>query len=279
MLQDAGWASYLVARRAALASCIDPHAAASTAHAARRLATYLGFAPDEARRHARRSHLFAADAAFHDQLLGSGRIDVIRALIDRTDTGALPASASGTVAVSLHYGPATSILPLCLARASRNGRIAAFAVIQNSHRVAAVMLPPGRQAELTTHGFPLIDLDIARLGELGALRRARAILRAGGTVLIFADGQLPRPGTKRTIACRLGRGNLALANGAAWLARSAGAPLLPLLVRPMRDAHRVEALPCVPPEHAEATYQALIDAAIPSDPAPWSRWCAGAPHF
>ncbi|HEY4922043.1 MAG TPA: hypothetical protein VII40_18210 [Xanthobacteraceae bacterium] len=279
MLQDAGWASYLAARRAALASCADADPA-SIGRAEQRLAAYLGLAPQDARRQARRNHLLAADAAFHDQLLGSGRIDILRTLIDQgARVPALPRTAGGSVAISLHYGPATSILPLCLARASRTGQIAAFAVIQNSHRDPAVMLSPQRQAELSAHGFPLIDLDIARLGEVGALRRALAILRAGGTALIFVDGQLPPADAKRTIACRLGRGALALADGAAWLARSANVPLLPLLVRPRHDIHGVEAMPAARAEDAARAYQALIDLAMPSDPAPWSRWAASAEHF
>ncbi len=280
MLQDAGWASYLSARRAALASGIGRDCAAAIRRAERRLAAHLGIAPDEASRHARRSLLYAADAAFHDQLLGSGRIDVLRALVDRTAADPLPAvAAGGAVAVSLHHGPATSLLPLCLARARHDGCIPGFAVIQNSRRNAAVMLSPQRLTDLSASGFPLIDLDIARLGEIGALRGALSVLNAGGVVLIFADGQLPRHEEKRTVACRLGRGTLALAGGAAWLARSAGVPLLPLLVRPTHDIHRVVALPPVSADDAAHAYQALIDAVLRSDPAPWSRWCANAEHF
>ncbi len=281
MLQDAGWASYLFARRAALSCCADPDAAVgSIGRAEGRLRTYLGIEPNEARRQARRCLLYAGDAAFHDQLLATGRIDILHTLVEKAGADALPCVRSGgTVAVSLHYGPATSILPLCLARASRRGLMPAFAVIQNSRGNPAVMLSPERQVELAASGFPLVDLDIARLGEIGALRRSLAILSAGGTVLIFADGQMPRPAAKRTVACRLGRGALALADGAPWLARSAGVPLLPFLVRPTGEGHRLVSFPVVRPENAAGAYQALIDAATDVDPAPWSRWCCSADHF
>jgi hypothetical protein len=279
MSQDVDWASYLGARRAALSCCADPDAG-TIGRAERRLRTHLGMGPDEAHRAARRCFLYAGDAAFHDQLLASGRFDILHRVAEMTPADPLGGvGMGGTVAVSLHYGPATSILPLWLARASHDGLMPAFGVIQNSRSNPSVMLPPERQAALAKNGFPLVDLDIARLGEIGALRSALAILNTGGTVLIFADGQLPTASAKRTVACRLGDGALALAHGAQWLARSAGAALLPLLVRPTRESHRVVSLPAMRPENAAGAYQALIDAAMGFDPAPWSRWCCSAEHF
>jgi hypothetical protein len=279
MLRDTGWASYLSARRAALSCRADPDLAGSIVRAERRLTTYLGLTPEDALLQARRCALFAADAAFHDQLLTSGCIDVLRTLVARTAADPHVRTRShGTLVVSLHYGPATSIVPLCLADAGRRGH-STFAVVQNSRSNRAVVLPPARQAALAAAGFPILDLDIARLGEIGVLRRALAVLGAGGTVLIFADGQLPRPDVRRTVACRLGGGHIALPRGAEWLARSAGVPLLPLIVRAERDVHRLVSLPEVPPQAASAAYQALINAAVDVDPAPWSRWCCGADHF
>jgi hypothetical protein len=278
MLHDTGWASYLDARRAALGCCAGADAMALGA-AERRLQTYLGMDAGEARRQARRCALFASDAAFHDQLVASGRIDVLRTAIEEVAMEPHVIPPGGAVAVSLHYGPATSILPLCLAKANRAAGKPPLAVIQNSHRNPAVMLPTRRTAELAERGFPMIDLDITRLGEIGALRRALATLSEGGMVLIFADGQLPGPNARRSIACRLGAGPLSLAHGAAWLAQTAGVHLLPFLVRPTRDGHRVEALPRERAEDAPRAYQALIDAVATFDPAPWSRWCCGAEHF
>lgn len=280
MLHDTGWASYLSARRAALSCRADPDCAGSIGRAERRLTTYLALPPEDALHQARRCALFAADAAFHDQLLTSGRIDILHTLVAKTAMDPHTwARSSGTLAVGLHYGPATSILPLCLAGASRRGLFPTFAVVQNSRSNPAVVLSPARQVELDASGFPILDLDIARLGEIGVLRRTLAVLRAGGTVLIFADGQLPWPCARRAVACRVGRGQLALPRGAEWLARSAGVPLLPLILRPDRDAHRLVTLPEVRPDEASAAYQALIDAAIGLDPAPWSRWCCSADHF
>ncbi len=163
--------------------------------------------------------------------------------------------------------------------ASRSGTTRQVAVIQNSRRNPSVMLSPERHAKLTECGFPFADLDLARLGELAAMRRALAILRDGGIVLIFADGQLPRPGAKRTVTCRLGAGALVLPQGAEWLARSADVPLLPLLLRPERDGHRLQCLNTCAPAQAQDALQALIDTAMDFDPAPWSRWCCSANHF
>src|ERR1700692_741486 len=100
--------------------------------------------------------------------------------------------------------------------ASRSGMIPQVAVIQNSRRNPHVMLSAERHAKLADCGFPFADLDLARLGEVAAMRRALAILRDGGIVLIFADGQLPRASAKRTLTCRLGRGSFALPQGADW---------------------------------------------------------------
>ena len=283
MLSDTVWTSYLRARQTALQSCADPAVAAtSIGRAETRLQAYLGMGPGQAGAHARRSFLYSVDAAFHDQLLASGSADLLRAIVERTNVVDLPLAREetrGALAVTLHYGPATSILPLWLAMASRRGAIRQVAIIQNSQRNPNVMLSADRHAALFGCGFPFDDLDIARLGEVAALRRALTILRAGGIVLIFADGQLPRPGAKRTVTCRLGAGTVVLPQGAEWLARSADVPLLPLLLRPDRDGHRLQCLNTRAPGQAPGALQALIDAAMEFDPAPWSRWCCSADHF
>ena len=283
MLLDSTWTSYLAARQTALRSCAAPAVAAtSIGRAETRLQAYLGMGHEQAGTQARRSFLYSADAAFHDQLLASGSADLLRAIVERTDADGFPpvrSGSGGALAVTLHYGPATSILPLWLAMAARRGAIPQVAIIQNSRRNPNVMLSAQRHAALSGCGFPFADLDIARLGEVVALRRALTILRAGGTVLIFADGQLPRPGAKRTVTCRLGAGSLVLPQGAEWLARSAEVPLLPLLLRPDRDGHLLQCLNACAPGQAQGALQALIDAAMEFDPAPWSRWCCSADHF
>jgi hypothetical protein len=190
-----------------------------------------------------------------------------------------PSEGRGALAITLHYGPSTSILPLWLAQACRRGTIAEFGVIENSRRNPSVMLSPARQAELGGHGFPFADLDIATLGELGVMRRALAILRRGGMVLIFADGQLPREPGKRALNCRLGRRPLSLPQGAKWLAQTADVPLLPLLLEPQLDGHRITALGPFRPAQAQSAVQALLDTAMAAAPAPWWRWCCSASHF
>jgi hypothetical protein len=283
MLQIPAWTSYLLARGTALAGCASAaDAAASISRAERRLREYLGMEPEPARAEARRSFLYSGDAAFHDQLLASGSTNLLREIVERTDADEpafAPGPARGGVLVTLHYGLATSILPLWLAMASRRGTIGPFAVIQNSQRNPNVMLSAERLARLTDCGFPFADLDLARLGEMGALRRALEILRRGGRVLIFADGQLPRKDAKHALTCRIGRGSLALPRGAEWLARGAQVPLLPLLLAPQGDGNRMVSLDARAPGDAHGALQSLIDRAMELDPAPWSRWCCSADHF
>jgi hypothetical protein len=283
MLQIPAWTSYQLARGTALAGCASAgDAAASIGRAESRLQEYLGLEPEPARAQARRSFLYSGDAAFHDQLLASGSTDLLRAIVERTDVDE-PAFAQGQarggVLVTLHYGLATSILPLWLAMASRRGTIGPFAVIQNSRRNPNVMLSPERLARLGECGFPFADLDLARLAEMGAMRRALEILRRGGLVLIFADGQLPRKDAKQALTCRIGRGSLTLPRGAQWLARSAQVPLFPLLLGPQGDGNRIMSLDARVSGDAHGATQSLIDRAMALDPAPWSRWCCSAEHF
>lgn len=282
MLPEPAWSSYLAARATAL-SCSEPRVAAtSIGRAAARLQAYLGMGREQAHGHARRCFLYGGDRAFHDQLLASGNPPLLRAIVEQTSVNDFPAvqkRTRGALAVTLHYGLATSILPLWLAMAGRSGMIPEFAVIQNSRRNPGVMLSAERNAKLAVCGFPFADLDIARLGEVAALRHALAILGRGGIVLIFADGQLPQAGAKRTLTCRLGRGSLVLPQGAQWLARSADVPLLPLLLRPQGDGNRMVSLDMCAPGQAQRALQALLDAAMDFDPAPWSRWCCTADHF
>jgi len=282
MSRGPDWSSYLAARATAL-SCAGPDvAAASIGRAQVRLQAYLGMGEEEAHAQARRSFLYAGDQAFHDQLLASGSPDLLRVIVERTNADDFPGARErtrGALAVTLHYGLATSILPLWLAKASGSGRVAQVAVIQNSRRNPDVMLSTERHAQLAACGFPFADLDIARLGELAVMRRALATLRQDGIVLIFADGQLPQASAKRTSTCRLGRGSLVLPRGAEWLARSAEVPLLPLLLRPRGDGNAMVSLSSYAPGQARRALQALVDAAMDFDPAPWSRWCCTADHF
>jgi hypothetical protein len=282
MPPDSAWSAYLAARATALGCAGAAVAATAIGRAEARLQAYLGMGLEQAHAHARRCFLYAGDQAFHDQLLASGRPDLLRAIVGQTSADDVPAireRSRGALAVTLHYGLATSILPLWLAMAGRDGGVPEVAIIQNSRRNPDVMLSAERNAELARCGFPFVDLDIARLGEITAIRRALTVLRQGGIVLIFADGQLPRSGAKRTVACRLGSGALTLPCGAEWLARSASVPLLPLLLRPHRDGNRMVSLGTCMPGQAQRGLQALVDAAMDFDPAPWSRWCCTAEHF
>ena len=282
MPPDPAWSAYLAARATALACAGAGVAATSIGRAEARLRSYLAMGRDQAHAHARRCFLYAGDQAFHDQLLASGSPDLLRTIVQQTGADDIPAlreRSRGALAVTLHYGLATSILPLWLAMAGRDGGISEVAIIQNSRANPDVMLSAERNAELARCGFPFADLDIARLGEIAAMRRALAVLRQGGIVLIFADGQLPQAGAKRTVTCRLGRGAFTLPRGAEWLARSAEVPLLPLLLRPHRDGNRMVSLSTCGPGEAQSALQGLLDAAMDFDPAPWSRWCCTAEHF
>src|SRR5262249_14961736 len=93
------------------------------------------------------------------------------------------------------------------------------------------------------------------------------------------DGQLPRQDAKRAIRCRLGARPVAFASGPAWLARNAEVGLLPLLLLPKGNSNRLTVLAAHGAESGTGAVQALLDAALSFDPAPWSCWSSHAPHF
>jgi hypothetical protein len=277
------WSSYVSARRAVLAACADPDAHASQINrAAARLQACLKLDREQACVHARRSMLCTADAIFHEQLIASGDVGLLRRISQRTDAGDfLPRGTppGGLLVVSLHYGLATSVLPLWLAMTSQQRSVAKLAVINDSRRHSSSKPPLRRLDRLNKFGCDFTDIDLAGAGELGAMRQALRILREGGIVLIYADGQLAPTTAKHAIRCRLGSGSVAFPHGVAWLAQKAATQILPIVVRPRGDDNQIACRGPYSAGEAQTAVQALLDAAIGSDPAPWRFWCSSSKDF
>jgi 1-acyl-sn-glycerol-3-phosphate acyltransferase len=149
---------------------------------------------------------------------------------------------------------------------------------------AAVLRRQHRSAALLMDGDNLSDYHfLATLGVIstGQPRQALRSLRAGRVLVIFPEAELRPVG-------RLGE----LAPGAAWLARRAPAPLLPVGVRVAARGHQYpEALieigaPCPPDRLAAELAERLagLDAALaatdPREPVPgFHRVVAGRPSW
>jgi hypothetical protein len=184
MAQDADWASYQGARRAALRGCASTQAASTSIGRAKgRLRTYFGLEPEEAHVQARRCLLFNGDAAFHDQFLASGPTGLLRTLMEKTGADRPPLQCNrsrGAVLVSLHYGPATSILPLWFAM----GMVSASLIIRlGLAATRSYCLPPCAWAiracslsAVNQHRSPrgISPYNVDTSGELGVGRGSRS---------------------------------------------------------------------------------------------------------
>jgi hypothetical protein len=187
--------------------------------------------------------------------------------------------AGGALVIILHYGLATSLLPLWLARASSTRPVPVFGYINNSGATAGVKAPTTRQSELRDSGFQGVDLDFSLLGELDVMRGALQNLKSGGIVSMSADNA-PRKGAARhDIVCKIGWSSVVFAPGVKWLAHRAGVPVFPLLLHPQGDGSKLVSLGPFSAADMQRAVQALLEAAMRFDPAPWSRWSCAAPHM
>jgi hypothetical protein len=262
----------------------------SLAHPADREATgqHLADATDELRAafeledgtaatEAVRALLFWRDYRFHQRHLNHGEPAELAALVDAFETHASPPSADrGTLLITLHYGP-FPLLWLWLKHAQLRGHLPPFTLLydtrlytpdisaeQYARLAAAEVVPEDRR-----------DLDLAR-GDLRAtLREAVARLRAGETILMFADAAPVevRPGT---LVCRVGRVEVGYPRGAVWLAQASEATVQGVVIRPKGDGHELrwgnpKAAP-VTHEAVNEALQELLDASVANDPAPWLAW-------
>lgn len=117
----------------------------------------------------------------------------------------------------------------------------AFAVLREQHRTAALLMDEGN---LSTFRF------LQSVGAISAQRPRQAlqVLREGGVLVIFPEGELRPPGPVHP-----------LARGAAWLGHTAPAAVVPVAVRVISRGHQYpEALVDICPEVAPADLAATL---------------------
>lgn len=117
----------------------------------------------------------------------------------------------------------------------------AFAVLREQHRTAAVLMDEGN---LSAFRF------LQSVGAISAQRPRQAlqVLRNGGVLVIFPEGELRPPGPVHSVA-----------RGAAWLGRVAPAAVVPVAVRVISRGHQYpEALVDISPEVDPADLAATL---------------------
>jgi hypothetical protein len=278
MVQESDWLSYVAARASALGRPLDLNVERKWAlNAAPKLLAYLGLGNDQVNLQVRRCTLYARDSLFHQLFLFLGGIHTTLQVVDRIHADNIPPTRGtngprGTIAVTLHYSLATSLLLLWLGRASAIGRISHFCFFIDSRGLAGWRLSPERLAQFRSAGYEGTQIDKGTEGVAPALQQALRLLRAGAFLLIFADGRVLEPTDSRAIQCRLGSGTIALPRGVAWLSEKSGVQILPMYIRPEGDTHRITFGDRYSSEHAGVALQTLFDDCVMHDPAPWEYW-------
>jgi hypothetical protein len=178
--------------------------------------------------------------------------------------GGLEPRPEGTLLVALHYGPYSTLLWLALARASPG-----LAVLVDRALDPNLVLPDARARELEAAGALPRDafaaIEVGGAARRGGVQRLVEHLRAAGTALVLADAYFAAADDPRALRVQLGRRQLALPRGVAWLTRAAGCKVAAASVRPRGDGHRV----CVEPQPDVESALARLFALVESAPAPW----------
>jgi lauroyl/myristoyl acyltransferase len=113
----------------------------------------------------------------------------------------------------------------------------------------------------------------------GTARALLGRLGPGEAVLMFPDAEL-HPAAQLTQTVTIGRYDLCLPRGAAWLAETRQCTIVPVYIRPHDDsAHAVVFGPAIPPAspndaaaRVNASVQYLMDQTVMVDPSPWEGW-------
>ena len=247
------------------------------ADAAGQLQATFGLGDGVASSEAHRALLFWRDYRFHQRRLNRGEPAELEALIDSLGThGPSTSTGRGTLLITLHYGP-FPILWLWLKRAQRRGERPPLTLLYDT-RLYEPDISAEQYARLAAAGVvpeSRRDLDFAGGGLRPTLEEAVARLRAGESVLMLGDA-VPVEVGPGTLACRVGRTEVAYPRGAVWLAQTSECVVQGVAIRPTGDGHELWwGAPRDAPVTREAVNEALqelLDASVGNDPAPWLAW-------
>lgn len=271
-------ARYVVDRLRSLARPADREATGrQLVDATDELRAAFGLEDEAAATEAVRALLFWRDYRFHQRRLNNGEPAELAAVVGTFETHGPPANADGgTLLITLHYGP-FPLLWLWLKRAQRRHGTPSFTLLYDT-RLYTPDVSAEQYARLAAAGVvpeSRRDLDLAHGDLRGTLREAVARLRAGETVLMFADASAVdvRPGA---LVCRVGGFEVGYPRGAVWLAQASDSAVQGVVIRPKGDGHELHrGEPRAAPVTHEAVSEALqelLDASVGNDPAPWLAW-------
>jgi hypothetical protein len=285
--RDDTWAAYGALRYAALGFPLTRIEQSAEQRAAATLSCYLGIRQAAAAYYARRCILFHRDQVLHEVLgldLPARRMPEIlsSATAVGVDQLATLDPSRGIVLVSLHYGLYSSVLIWWLAQATVNNLFKRLTVLVRSNPTGQYVASSRRLKDLQAAGVCSRSVTLFDRSAVGPIGTARALLGRLGpreAVLMFPDAKL-RPAAEQTPTVTIGRYNLGLPRGAAWLAERRQSTVVPVYVRPHGDgAHAVVFGPAMPPASHDdatarvtATVQHLVNQTVMLDPSPWEGW-------
>ena len=280
-------AAYGAARCAALGFPLTQLEQSAEQRAAAALSCYLGVGQAAAAYYARRCILFHRDRVLHEALvldLPAHRIPDILSSVKAVGADQLATldPNRGIVLVSLHYGLYSSMLIWWLAQATASNLFKKLTVLMRSNPTGQYVVSARRLEDFEAAGVWSRRVTLADRTAVGPTGTARALLGRlgpGGAVLMFPDAEL-RPAEEQTQTVTIGRHDLGLPRGAAWLAEMRQCAVVPVYIRPHgASAHAVLFGPAMPPAspgdaaaRVNASVQYLMDQTVMLDPSPWEGW-------
>jgi lauroyl/myristoyl acyltransferase len=283
------WASYCGARLMALGLPPSEIEQAGEARAASMLRHCLGMGPDDAAYHARRCVLYRRESVLHEFLAINLVPHSVAQILDQMEVVGLDrlrglGRGRGLVLVSLHYCLHSSLLGLWLARATARGLFDDLTMLVVSDPTGALRpshtrLKQLEQADVWDLAKTTL-LDRRLVGSPWSARRLVSRAKDGGTVLLLPDAVFLRAAEEGALRLNVGCRAVGVPQGAAWVAQSAGVPVVPVHVRPHEDDRHaiVFGCPAYPQTGANSTapirdaLQGLLDRTVLADPAPWQGW-------
>lgn len=286
---DPIWDSYCGARIIAFSLPPSEIERAGELRAAAALRHCLGLDAADAAYQARRCFLYRREVLLHEVFtlnLAPLALDQILDAMDVVGSDQLRdiGPGQGVILLSLHYSLYSSLLTLWLAQATVRGLFKDLTVLVLSNPSGSLRPPQRRLEQLEQAGIWSLTrttlVDRRLLGAPWAARKLAACVNGGGAVVILLDALFLPAGSERTLTLSIGRQNVGVQRGAAWLVRSTGAPVVPVHIHPHGDdGHAIvfDSPVCPATETdggaaVQGIMQRLLEQTVLADPGPWEGW-------
>src|SRR5579885_1127535 len=272
------WPAYRALRLLALAQPLDDVEERQVQAAKAALCRCLDLPPRQAEIEARRCLLHRREVQLHEVMSAEMPATLLAQLVDCVDLPSPPdLHGRGTLFLSLHFGLDSSLLWLRLARVASAGAIPPLAVLFDSGTDRSWRFRgPDRFQELEDVGLMARDrawkVDRQVKGPLGAARELLTHLQGGGAALMMFDAEEAVRESRHNLKLTIGRRRPSFPGGAAWLASSARARVIPAWIEPAGDGYAVRLGPAGEPHDLPALAQWLVEATSLAQPWLWEGW-------